>query len=126
MPVGTAGAEMTLQTFQGTFTVSDSVGSNRTWNVTSCGNGCSDVTVPPAEGKVGFSGHAANFRGWYATFVDVPEAVLCADGSLATATLNYRWDVDTMQGYGSRTTGAANCVVPEANGTFTFTMIEVG
>jgi hypothetical protein len=121
-----AGADpMTLSVFRGNFTVADSVGSTRTWIATSCGNGCSDIVVAPAEGKVGFSGKAQNFRGWAATFQNVPDAVLCADGRTAVATLTYRWDVDTSSGYGYRLTSDPSCVVPQQNEKFTFTMIEV-
>jgi hypothetical protein len=126
MQASPAGAvPMTLSVFQGNFTVADSVGSTRTWIANSCGNGCSDINVPPAEGKVGFSGKAQNFRGWAATFENVPDAVLCADGKTAVATLTYRWDVETLSGYGYRLTSDASCVVPQENKEFTFTMIEV-
>lgn len=117
---------MTLSHFQGNYTVADSVGSTRTWNVTACGDYCSNIVVPPAEGKVGFSGSATNFRGWVATFENVPDAVLCDDGRTAVATLNYRWDIDTLSGYGSRVTTDPSCQVPQENAQFTFTMIEVG
>lgn len=123
---GPAAADpMTLSHFQGNFTVADSVGSTRTWNVTACGDYCSNIVVPPAEGKVGFSGTATNFRGWVATFESVPDAVLCADGRTAAATLTYRWDVDTMIGYGYRVNDDPSCAAPRENSEFTFTMIEV-
>jgi hypothetical protein len=78
--------------FDGTYTYTGA-GITQTWIATSCGTGCTHIEASPVADQAGFSGDAKmGYGGWELTRLNVPDAVLCKDGSLAPGNITYRWN----------------------------------
>jgi len=89
--VGTAGPAW-ADTLEGIYTFNGG-GITRTWNITSCGNGCANVDAPSIPGSPGFSGVAKlGYGGWALTLQEFPGTIACPDGSSAPGNITYRWD----------------------------------
>jgi hypothetical protein len=112
------------EVLDGAYTFSDGT-MTRSWHASPCGEACINIDVSPAAGKAGFSGKATNFRGWVLTVENVPDAVMCDDGSTATGGINYRWD-DGLTGYGYTFTTVDACGKPPTQyQQFNFTLTKV-
>ena len=84
--------------FEGVYTYHGE-GIERTWTATSCGlaYACSHIDAPPSGGEPGFGGDAniaGNTPNWILTVYNLPNAVVCADGSRAPGNVKYTWSFD--------------------------------
>src|ERR1700736_1901176 len=103
--VALAGPARANPIFEGDYTYNGE-GIERSWHATSCGLAypCTHIDAPPVAGKAGFGGDAkiANTPFWILTMHDVPDTVVCADGSSAPGTIHYQWSIEPpFSGYAS-------------------------
>jgi hypothetical protein len=101
-------------------------------SLASCGLGypCTHIDAPPEAGRAGFGGDAkiANAPFWILTLHDVPDTVVCADGTSAPGTIHYQWSIEPpFSGSASYwpTVGVCGGNPPKGSGRFEFTLTKV-
>ena len=129
--VALAGPARANPIFEGDYTFAGG-DITRPWHATSCGLAypCTHIDAPPVSGKAGFGGDAkiANTPFWILTLHDVPDTVVCADGSSAPGTIHYQWSIEPpFSGNASTwpTVGVCGGDPPKSSGRFAFTLTKV-
>jgi hypothetical protein len=115
----------------GVYTYQSSNGRVNTWNVTSCGPGCADVTITPvSDTRVApHSGRATLNNGRWTMTVQSAQAVRCKppnDNTTLPGTAAFSFDNATLSGYAVNTQTVPGCGDPAGatyHGDFTLTRV---
>jgi hypothetical protein len=92
--------------FSGTYTINTDDGNAATWVVTPCDGDfgqqpfvqCVHVTETGGAGEQ-WEADAHWQVGWWTTFVERPDAIVCDDGRTFPGSVGYSWDAATLSGW---------------------------